>query len=461
MSAETTHDPYAALRIGNYRAYLVGNTLALIGRQAVVAVAIWQVYAWTRSSAMLGLVGLINVLPLLVFILPAGALADRRNRKHVIAAGTAGLGLLNLALAALAYWHTSVPTLPILRWGNALLRHTALLFERHADPAGLRFDEPALPLLFALLLAHSTVRVLIWPARGSITPQLVPMSALGNAITWGSTAFELATISGPALGGLMMDRIGYAPVYAVAAGLEAVFLLLLRPVRYLQPQAVAAAKRSWREVLVGAEFIWSKKAMLGASVLDLFAVLLGGVTALLPVYADQILHVGPAGFGWLRAAPSLGAVGMAMWIAHRAPFERPGAIMLWAIGIFGGAIVLFGLSHWFWMSFAALLLTGVCDNISVVVRQSLVQMMTPDDLRGRVTAVNQIFVGSSNEIGALRAGICAALMGPVAAVVWGGFGTVVATVVVARAVPGLRRLAPLHTLKPEPSAARQPKRFPH
>jgi MFS family permease len=246
-----------------------------------------------------------------------------------------------------------------------------------------------------------------------------------------------------------MDRIGYAPVYAIAAGLEVIFLLLLRPVRYVQPQVVAAGRRTWGEVLVGAEFIWSKKAMLGASALDLFAVLLGGVTALLPVYADQILHVGPTGFGWLRAAPSIGAVAMAMWIAHRPPFERPGPVMLWAIAIFGAAIVLFGVSHWFWLSFVALLLTGVCDNISVVVRQSLVQMLTPDALRGRVTAVNQIFVGSSTEIGALRAGLAAALVGPVAAVVWGGIGTIAATAVIARAVPGLRRLAPLHTLKPD------------
>ena len=449
MSANSPHDPYASLRITNYRDYLVGNTLALIGRQAVVAVAIWQVYAWTHSSAMLGFVGLINVLPLLMFILPAGALADRRNRKHVIAAGTAGLGVLNLALAALAYWHAAVPALSALRWGNALLRQIALPFERHADPASLNFDEPALPILFALLFVHSTVRVLIWPARGSITPQLVPMSALGNAITWSSSAFEVATISGPAMGGLMMDRVGYAPVYAIAAGLEVVFLVLLRPIKYVQPQVAAASKRTWREVLVGAEFIWSKKAMLGASALDLFAVLLGGVTALLPVYADQILHVGPTGFGWLRAAPSIGAVAMAMWIAHRPPFERPGPVMLWAIAIFGAAIVLFGVSHWFWLSFVALLLTGVCDNISVVVRQSLVQLLTPDALRGRVTAVNQIFVGSSNEIGALRAGLSSALVGPVAAVVWGGIGTIAATGIIARAVPGLRKLAPLHTLKPD------------
>ncbi len=453
MSAATPaaerHDPYASLRIANYRDFLLGTTLAAVGRQAVVAVAIWQVYAWTHSSAMLGFVGLINVLPLLAFILPAGALADRRDRKRLIAAGTSGLAVLNAALAALAYWHASVPALAPLRWGNAVLRHLALPFERHVDPATLHFDAPALPLLFALLFLHATVRVLMWPARGSITPLLVPTSALGNAITWNSSAFELATISGPAVGGLLMDRVGFAPVYAIGSGLELTFLLLLRPVKYFQAPVRAATQRTWREVLVGAEFIWRKKEMLGASALDLFAVLLGGVVALLPVYADQILRVGPLGFGWLRAAPSIGAVTMAMWIAHRPPLARPGRTLLFAVAAFGGAIILFGVSRWFWLSFIALFLTGAFDNISVVVRQSLVQMLTPDALRGRVTAVNQIFIGSSNEIGALRAGLASALLGPIAAVVWGGLGTIAVAGAIARTVPALRRLAPLHTLKPQ------------
>ena len=151
----------------------------------------------------------------------------------------------------------------------------------------------------------------------------------------------------------------------------------------------------------------------------------------------------------MRAAPSIGAVAMAMWIAHRPPLERPGRVLLWAVAAFGGAIVLFGVSRWFWLSFVALLLTGAFDNISVVVRQSLIQMMTPDVLRGRVTAVNQIFIGSSNEIGALRAGLASALVGPVAAVVWGGLGTIAVAGAIGRAVPSLRRLAPLHTLKPQ------------
>jgi len=452
MSASSTapsHDPYAALKIPHFRGYLVGSFFALVGRQAVTAGAIWQVYEWTRSSTALGLVGLVNVLPLLALSLPAGAIADRHDRRRLIGLGTAVIAAVNVALAALAFWPGAVPELAPLRWANELLHRIARVFEQHGGAAALRFDEPALPLIFVLLLALACARILIWPPRSSITPLLVPNAALANAITWNTSTFEIATVAGPALGGFLIAFAGTPSVYVLGAALELFFLLALGRVTYFQAPQRAVLRRTWRDMLAGAEFIWRKKVVLGASSLDLFAVLLGGATALLPVYADQILHVGPIGFGWLRAAPSLGAFAMAMWIAHRAPLERPGRALLWSVAGFGIAIVAFGLSRWFWLSLLALFLTGAFDNVSVVVRQSLVQLLTPDALRGRVTAVNQIFIGSSNEIGALRAGLMSAVLGPVAAVVWGGIGTVMVTVAVARAVPGLRRLPALHTLRPE------------
>jgi MFS family permease len=256
-------------------------------------------------------------------------------------------------------------------------------------------------------------------------------------------------VAGPALGGFLIAYVGIPSVYTLGAALELLFLLALGRVTYFQAPQRAMLRRSWRDVLAGAEFIWRKKVILGASSLDLFAVLLGGATALLPVYADQILHVGPIGFGWLRAAPSFGAFAMAMFIAHRAPLQRPGRALLWSVVGFGAALVVFGFSRSFWLSLVALFLTGAFDNISVVVRQSLVQLLTPDSLRGRVTAVNQIFIGSSNEIGALRAGLMAAVIGPVGAVVWGGIGTILVAGAVARAVPALRQLPALHTLRAE------------
>lgn len=448
--ASQSHDPYAALRIPNYRGYLIGSFVALLGRQAVITVASWQVYQWTHSSTALGLVGLVNVLPLLALSLPAGALADRRDRRWLIGIGTVAIAFVNLGLALLALKSAAVPDLAPLHWANTLLRETALAFEHHAGAGPLRFDEPALPLVFLLLLAHACIRILIWPARSSITPLLVPTASLGNAITWNTSTFEIATVAGPALGGFLIAFTGIAPVYAFGAMLELWFVLALGRVAYFHPPQPATGKRTWRDMLAGAEFIWRKKVILGASSLDLFAVLLGGATALLPVYADQILHVGPIGFGWLRAAPSIGAFAMAMWIAHRPPLLRPGRALLWSVFGFGVAIAVFGMSRWYWLSLVALFFTGAFDNVSVVVRQSLVQLLTPDALRGRVTAVNQIFIGSSNEIGALRAGLMAALVGPVAAVVWGGIGTIVVAGLVARAVPPLRTLPALHTLKPDP-----------
>lgn len=452
MSAPTApsaaHDPYAALRVPHYRDYLLGSSLALIGRQAVIAAALWQVYEWTHSATALGLVGVVNVVPLLALSLPAGAIADRHDRRRLIALGTAIIAVVNVTLAALAFWAHAVPDAAPLRWANAGLRTLALLCEHAGDPQALRFDEPALPLVFLLLLAHACARILIWPARASITPLLVPTSALGNAITWNTSSFEIATVTGPALGGFLIAYAGMTSVYALGAGLEVAFLWSLSRVTYFQHPPPAAGRRSWRDVLAGAEFIWRKKLILGASSLDLFAVLLGGATALLPVFADQILHVGPVGFGWLRAAPSIGAFAMALWLAHRRPLAQPGRALLWSVAGFGAALVVFGCSRWFWLSLAALCLTGACDNISVVVRQSLVQLLTPDDLRGRVTAVNQIFIGSSNEIGALRAGLMSAAVGPVAAVVWGGLGTLAVAALIARAVPALRRLPPLHELRP-------------
>ena len=446
--AHPLHDPYAALRIAPYRDYLAGSFLALVGRQAVSAVAIWQVYQWTHSSTALGLVGLVNVLPLLALSLPAGALADRQDRKRLIALGTALVAALNLALAALSFWHAAIPALAPLRWANAALLRIALVFERHGDAASLRFDQPALPLVFLLLGASACIRILIWPARASITPLLVPGAHLGNAVTWNTSAFEIATMAGPALGGFLVAFADFPAVYLLGAALELVFLRLLRPLRYFQPPTPAVGHRTWRDVFAGAAFVWRKKVVLGASLLDLLAVLLGGAVALLPIYADQILHVGPIGFGWLRAAPSLGAFTMAMWLAHRPALRHPGRALLWSVAGFGAAIVVFGLSPWFWLSLIALFFTGACDNVSVVVRQSLVQLLTPDALRGRVTAVNQIFIGSSNEIGALRAGLMSGWLGPVAAVVWGGVGTLVVTAAVALAVPPLRRLPPLPTLRP-------------
>lgn len=442
-------DPYSALRHAGYRRYLAGNFLANAGRQAVSIAATWQIYQWTNSATALGLVGLVNVVPLLLFVLPAGALADRVDRATIIQRCMGAAAVLSLLLALVSHYDHAIPALPALDAANHALRSLALVFERHVDPATLRFDNPALPLVYLLLFLHAVVRVIGAPARGSIVPLLVPTASLGNAVTWSSSTFELSTVVGPALGGLVVASLGYAWVYALDVLCAGSLVFALLGVRLLR-QPGAAGPSPDAGALAGARFIWRRQPLLAAMTLDLFAVILGGAVMLLPIYADKILHVGPAGLGWLRAAPAIGAITMAFVVAHRRPFARPGLVMLWSVVGFGAAMVVFGLSTWFWLSLVALFLSGACDNVSVVVRHSVVQLLTPDSLRGRVTSVNQLFVGSSNEISALRAGLTAALLGPVLATTLGGLGTIAVTAAVALAWPGLKHLPPLPQLAPEP-----------
>lgn len=443
------HDPYHALRHSGYRRYLIGAFCANLGRQMATVAVAWQIYQWTHSATALGLVGAINVLPLLALSLPAGVLADRADRGRVIALTTGGIAVLSLLLAWVAWRAAEIPHLPILDAANESLRQLAERFERDPGAQALDFSRPALPIVYALLLAIAVLRILGWPARSSIIPLLLPPTALSNAVTWNSSMFEISTMAGPAIGGFIIAWFGFPVVYLLDAVAAAVLVVMLAGIKLQAPPRPPEAKGRARGMLAGAEFIWSRKLILAASSLDLFAVLLGGAVALLPLYADRILHVGPIGLGWLRAAPSIGAFSMALWIAHRRPMAKPGLGLLWAVAGFGVSIIVFGLSPWFWLSFIALVATGVFDNVSVVVRQSLVQLLTPDHLRGRVTSVNQIFIGSSNEIGTLRAGLMAALIGPVGAVVWGGVGTLLVVLVVARRVPELKTLRPLNELRPE------------
>jgi MFS family permease len=445
--SSTAHDPYAALRHAGYRHFLAGNFLSNIGRQALSVAAAWQIYQWTNSATALGLVGLVNVLPLLALVLPAGVLADRYDRRRIIFRSASLSTLLSVALAATAYYHARVPPLEVLQQANDFLRQVALVFERHADPASLHFDHPALPLIYLILFLQAIVRVLAGPARAAIVPLLIPPSALSNAVNWSASTFELSTVVGPALGGLIVAYWGYSAVYLLDVFTSLALAVLLIGVKLSAPPTAGA--RPALGMLAGVKFMWRNQTVLAAMALDLFAVILGGATALLPIYADQILHVGPAGLGWLRAAPSAGAICMALFTAHRPSARRPGLLMLWSVAGFGASMTLFSYSTVLWLSLLALFLSGAFDNYSVVVRHSLVQLMTPDALRGRVTAVNQLFIGSSNEISALRAGLSAALFGPVMAAGIGGLGTIAVTGLIAWLAPSLKHVPPLHKIQAE------------
>ncbi|MDB6167117.1 MAG: entS [Lacunisphaera sp.] len=447
-------DPYAALRHSDYRRYLTGNLLFNVGRQGLSVAVAWQIYQWTQSATALGLVGLVNVIPLIIFVLPAGVLADRVDRRNIIVHTMWISALLSLLLVAFTAGHAAIPDAAPLRAANHLLRAIALRFERHVDPATLHFDHPALPLVFLILFLQTVVRVLGNPARAALVPLLVPPAAVSNAVTWSASSFELSTVIGPAVGGFLVAGLGYTPVYAIDAfcslALAAAVFGVKIPARAEAPDAAVP------DMLAGVRFIWNRKAILAAITLDLFAVLLGGAVALLPIYADRILHVGPAGLGWLRAAPAAGAITMAFIVTHLPPARRPGVLMLWSVAGFGATIVLFGLSTSLGLSLLALYLSGVCDNYSVVVRHTLVQMLTPDVLRGRVSAFNQLFIGSSNEISELRAGLAAAVWGPVAAATAGGIGTIVVVGLVATFLPALKKVPPLHQLATEPHPPEEP-----
>jgi MFS family permease len=445
-SAEEPHDPYAALRVPAYRRFLIGNTLANTGRQAIGLAAAWQIYRWTESPTALGLVGLANFFPYIVLALPAGHLADQVNRRRLIQATLAGSAVVSVLLALVSarpeLVATWAPTHPI----NAAMLWLARLFEGADKVNSAGFESPALAVVFLLLALGAAIRTLGAPARASIVPLILPRERLANAITWSSSTFELTAMVGPTLAGFVIAWAGYAAVYALDAVLALTMVGLMLGIDYREPER-SAEPRTWRTLGAGAGFIWRHKEILAASGLDLFAVLLGGAVALLPIYADRILHVGPIGLGWLRAAPSIGAILMAMWLTHSRPMRRPGATMLWAVAGFGVVITVFGLSRWYWLSFVALLLSGCLDNVSVVVRQTLVQLLTPDHLRGRVSAVNQIFIISSNEVGAFRAGTMAGAFGPVVATVAGGVGTVLVVLGIGALFPQLSRLGRLHELK--------------
>ncbi len=435
----SAHDPYAAFRFPAFAFYTVGNFVAVTGRQMLTIAIEWEVYARTHSATALGLVGLVAAVPIVTLSLPAGHLADRVSRKSIILWTQAASALCSICLALISWKHLEIPRMTILLRANDLLRSIALVFERH--PA-FHFDDLSLPLLFLVMLLSATVRTFAWAARSSFLPTLVPRENFSNAVTWNSSMFQISCVLGPALGGFLIVRLGFPFIYAFDAVCALIFFLLVLPIEKIRA-ARRVAGNTWRSLTEGIRFVLGRKVILATLTLDLFAVLLGGATALLPIFADQILHCGPIGLGWLRAAPAIGAFVMAVMIAHLPPMRRAGRTLLWCVSGFGLATIVFGMSHWFWLSLAMLFLTGVFDSVSVVVRHTVVQLLTPDEMRGRVSALNNIFIGTSNEFGAVESGLTAAAFGPVVSVVGGGIGTILVVLAVAWKWPQTRKIGAL------------------
>jgi MFS family permease len=387
------------LRHADFRRFLIGNLVVTLGSQMQTVAVGWDLYDRTGSALALGGVGLAQVLPVFALTLPAGHVADRFSRKRVLIASQALMIASSLGLALTSATRASVA------------------------------------LMYAFLLLLGVGRAFQAPAKDSLAPQLLPPELLPHGATWRSTVFQLAAVLGPALGGLVIALTGHAwPSYLLAAAGAVIFSILIARV---EPRPHARGERAGiREtVLGGIQFLRRTRVLLAIITLDMFAVMLGGATALLPIYAKDILGVGPTGLGWMLAAPSVGALLMAFTLTHRPPLENAGRALLWAVTGFGVATILFGISRSFPFSLTMLALLGAFDNVSVVIRSTLLQVLTPDELRGRVAAINSLFIGTSNELGEFESGTLAAFVGPVVAVVIGGIGTIASVVIVGRLWP--------------------------
>ena len=379
------------------------------GSQLQAVIVGWQVYSMTHDPLSLGLIGLAEALPFITVALPGGYVADRWNRRTVSVVAVAVLALCSVSLLLLS-----------------------------AIPGTL--DRLGVLPIYATIFASGIARGILHPARQAMSSELVPREHLENAIAWRSSAFQTAAVVGPAAGGLLYGFSGPVASYAVGAALMLLALCFVLSIQYRPAGRFMNRSAMVENLLTGLRFVWSQPLILGAMSLDLFSVFLGGAEALLPVFASEILHVGPQGLGVLRAAPALGAVLMGVLLAHRPPIERAGRALLVAVAVFALAIIGFGLSTSFGLSLLLLAVSGMADSVSVVIRATLVQMLTPANMLGRVSAVNSVFIGSSNELGAFESGVAARLLGTVPAVVAGGVAALAVVGFTARLVPTLRNL---------------------
>ena len=393
---------WAAFKNAAFLYYWLSRLAAGFAVQIQTVAVGWQVYDMTRNPLDLGFVGLSQFLPALLLVLVTGALADRYRRRTIMAVC---LGLEALCAVALLVFSAT--------------------------------DMTAVWLIFLILVGFGTARAFYGPAQQSLLPNIVPTELLSNSIALSSMGWQIATICGPVAGGLLYGisaEVAYGTTVLLLV-ISGVLILLVRR----SGRRMTAEPATWETIVAGFRYIWHEKIVLGAISLDLFAVLLGGATALLPVYARDILEVGPWGLGLLRAAPAIGAISVALYLATHPIRDHAGILMLAFVAVFGVATVVFGVSTIAWLSIAALIVLGGADMVSVYVRETLIQLWTPAKVRGRVNAVNMVFIGASNELGEFRAGISAWLIGTVPAVALGGVGTILVAALWFRWFPELRR----------------------
>lgn len=412
-SENAKHDPYAVLRNRDFRDYLIGRLVAMLGQQMFVMALGWELYERTHSALALGFVGLTQVVPMFLCTLPAGHFADLYNRKRIIVLMTLVVALANLGLGLI-----SLAQAPVL-------------------------------LIYLCLIVTGTARTFMWAASASFLPQLVERKDLARAVTWSSSTFQFSCIVGPSAAGALIHLTHHAAIVYFLNAIAAVGCASLVARVRVHHVATPREPTTLKTLLTGFSFVFTNRIILGIISLDMFAVLLGGASALLPVYAKEILQIGPSGLGLLQAALPGGAILCSFVLAHRPPLQKAGRALLLAVTVFGLATVGFGLSQWFWLSFLMLFICGVSDNVSVVVRHTLVQLLTPNEKRGRVSAVNNLFIGTSNELGEFESGTVAHWFGPAlgnskafgatVSVISGGIGTILVVLGIAWLFPEIRK----------------------
>jgi MFS family permease len=414
----------AAFAFRDFRRYQLARVMVIMGAEAQSIGVAWQVYAITHKAIDLGYTGLALFLPGLLFLLPSGHVADRYDRRRVV----------------------------LVCYTLQILCTTALFF---FASHGVRSVLP----IFAVLFLIGTGRAFSGPASAALLPHLVPQEHFVNAVTWGATVFQIANITGPAVGGLLytlpLDRIVSgrllhaglavakfrgAPVVFGFTLLTLIWFVLLIASLHVRPGRMEHRRISAEVILAGFRYVWNSKLLLGSITLDLFVVLLGGAVALMPIFAHDVLHTGPGGLGALRAAPSLGALLVSIWLTFHPVGRRAGAKMFMAVAVYGTATIIFGLSRNLWLSLLVLIVVGASDMVSVVVRSSMLQLATPIEMRGRVSAVNSLFVTGSNELGGFESGLTAQWWGAVRSVVFGGVGALAVTGLWSVFFPSLRKV---------------------
>lgn len=406
--------PYAVLRIRDFRTFISARFCVTLAIQMQAVVVGWQIYKLTKDPLSLGLIGLAEAVPSIGVSLYAGHLADIIQRKQIIVVTLATLFICSASL---------------------------LLFT--VDLGAFILADGVLPI-YAVIFLSGIARGFLTPAVFSFMPQLVPRELYQNAISWNSVLWEAASIGGPPLGGLIYGYFGITTAYTIDASLMAIGLLLAATVTSQPLPAISAEDGIAEKIRAGLKFVFNNKIVLSAISLDLFAVLFGGAVALLPIFADDVLKVGEVGLGFLRAAPSIGAVLMAAYVTYRPLQKNMGKILLFAVAGYGICMILFALSRNFWISITLLAVSGGFDCVSVILRGTLLQTLTPENMKGRVSAVNNIFVGSSNEIGAFESGAVARIMGVIPSVIFGGAMTLVVVAITAWKAPSLRKLQTVH-----------------